>query len=1216
MPPKKGTRFTLEQIQERRQEQLIRNIDLINFWEILLGLPITNATRPLLNIQRQFELERDRAIRRHGEFLNRVLQFNISTDSMRGVRILTDFFNNHAIEFPLLVEIYREIKRIMTPELFLLHIGYNNNMNYYVVNNNLFMMRLKAIVLGYFLKIPYTVVEGVSDSAGYMGEVLQTGGLPISVFLEHVGDREIEKSARLFIYKNDTKYDLSKYQIFHLIEQFEDQPHCLINCLINALGSEEVSSKKEDLLRILSKTNEITDEFPTSKLTELANLFNIYISVVNPKKVAGKFLDNKYIHNTYPSHKKADKQNRRTISISIINNHYINHEKVLGNIPDVKVSKKLTTTRFICDLINKGNLQEEFNLVNHILNNKVDLCSLNFIKEEGSREFKKKSAVEVTKCRTKNFFRKKVAFLELCSEDIKKKYMDMKTGDYSNYKVRKIKIEDFYCDCEAMFEDKQHIPYSIGKLGKYEGRTELFHNDPNNWDNPDFIKSFLNSFKAETINVVHFHNAKYDYSLLQRIGLGKIINQCEKEGTLYSVEFYYNNRYFIVYDTFKKINRSLKDMAMMFGLKDHKIEHTLHELHIIEAMKKDKLKYEDILYKDIQEHHMKYIADEKGVKKMHILPEYIKIDIPYKYILIDERVVVSKEYLDVVDKKYFENGYFKHKEYYDDYLVIDCVVLKNAMLKFDELMKKVVGEYYSPYTMTISAIADLYACCEGAYKDVFEMTGQLLNFCRKASRGGRVCTAYNKMINTLITEGNIKIEDFDATSLYPSAIVMLKKIFGGIPVGEPLKIPTNELVKGKYGCYKVKILSINKERAIPVFCEEKEDLIVWTNDMIGKEVHMDTFTINDAMVHHNANIEIIEGIYWDKYDSKLCDIVEELFNKRKEYIRLQKEEEAKSNPDIDVINMNKALSEMLKLIMNSIYGKNGLKKSPKNIALMDLRDYQYYCQYNYNKIEPIMTTGIKTLEGEPIYPCPKYNDKAHYNRQHIAMCVLGCSKYIMNKFSMLAEDIGLDVYYTDTDSLHVCTENDKYVETLSKYGYSKDRNGSVILREEYIKKYNEDPIGPNLGQFKSDFKMDGNFNDIYSIGMIALGKKMYCHILRGVNKDTGLVEYQVSCTMKGISERALKYHCDKYYCGNKLALFERIYNGEAIEIDMLGDGTLVSFNIKCGYIEHRKTFPRIISIVNNDIKNLILEDKDLSVNDLIVKYQLPKQTIKKYLKDK
>ena len=43
----------------------------------------------------------------------------------------------------------------------------------------------------------------------------------------------------------------------------------------------------------------------------------------------------------------------------------------------------------------------------------------------------------------------------------------------------------------------------------------------------------------------------------------------------------------------------------------------------------------------------------------------------------------------------------------------------------------------------------------------------------------------------------------------------------------------------------------------------------------------------------------------------------------------------------------------------------------------------------------------------------------HFNRQHCACEILSMSNVIINEVMCLAEDIGVDIEYTDTDSMHI-----------------------------------------------------------------------------------------------------------------------------------------------------------------------------------------------------
>ena len=98
----------------------------------------------------------------------------------------------------------------------------------------------------------------------------------------------------------------------------------------------------------------------------------------------------------------------------------------------------------------------------------------------------------------------------------------------------------------------------------------------------------------------------------------------------------------------------------------------------------------------------------------------------------------------------------------------------------------------------------------------------------------------------------------------------------------------------------------------------------------------------------------------------------------------------------------------------------------------------------------------------------------HFNNVHIGSSILSYSKRIMSRVMCLAEDLNLNIYYTDTDSIHI------------------DYDDVNILQKAYNKKYNTELIGKNIGQFHIDFddKLQGvKCIDVHSDYLIALGKK-------------------------------------------------------------------------------------------------------------------------------
>ena len=81
------------------------------------------------------------------------------------------------------------------------------------------------------------------------------------------------------------------------------------------------------------------------------------------------------------------------------------------------------------------------------------------------------------------------------------------------------------------------------------------------------------------------------------------------------------------------------------------------------------------------------------------------------------------------------------------------------------------------------------------------------------------------------------------------------------------------------------------------------------------------------------------------------------------------------------------------------------------------------------------------------------------------------SKRIMNEVMTLAEDEGLNIWYQDTDSMHI---NYEEVE---------------LLALAFKNKYNRDLIGEDMSQFHIDFDLDGACGEIYSTESYFLAKK-------------------------------------------------------------------------------------------------------------------------------
>jgi hypothetical protein len=79
------------------------------------------------------------------------------------------------------------------------------------------------------------------------------------------------------------------------------------------------------------------------------------------------------------------------------------------------------------------------------------------------------------------------------------------------------------------------------------------------------------------------------------------------------------------------------------------------------------------------------------------------------------------------------------------------------------------------------------------------------------------------------------------------------------------------------------------------------------------------------------------------------------------------------------------------------------------------------------------------------------NINKYYNLCHLGVNILSMSKRITNELEYLAEDNGIEVYYTDTDSFRL------------------PYNSLDLLTKLFREKHGRELIGKRLGQFHSDY---------------------------------------------------------------------------------------------------------------------------------------------------
>ena len=187
---------------------------------------------------------------------------------------------------------------------------------------------------------------------------------------------------------------------------------------------------------------------------------------------------------------------------------------------------------------------------------------------------------------------------------------------------------------------------------------------------------------------------------------------------------------------------------------------------------------------------------------------------------------------------------------------------------------------------------------------------------------------------------------------------------------------------------------------------------------------------------------------------------------------------------------------MIKLIMNSIYGKTAMRISETKTEFKSNDMIDDYIYRHYGVISEIYKNKFNTKIVKRI--CDD-----SFSLNYVASSILSMSKRIMNEVFSVMDDMKQPVFYTDTDSIHMLKKD---VETLGN---------------TYKSKFNHDLIGKNLGQFHTDFEMNGCSN-VYSIKHIPIATKTYLDILQGTN-EMGETIYGTHIRIKGITKAGIDY---------------------------------------------------------------------------------------------
>jgi len=661
---------------------------------------------------------------------------------------------------------------------------------------------------------------------------------------------------------------------------------------------------------------------------------------------------------------------------------------------------------------------------------------------------------------------------------------------------KKQKILNVFYDLEThTYNSGKHIPYICcyrvnGKrytqYGASSGLEMLFH--------------LSNMFKKSktTIRLIAHNGGKYDSHFIFKYFLN--LDGIKKGSKYMTVNGVFNNVKFVLRDSLLMISMALKKFTETFNLGE-----TIKEV----------ISYN--MYNKTDCIQRKMIPICEGL-------EWIKND-----------GLDQEQFLNNLEKWNIKDGdNFDCVEYSRFYCEIDCEILEKGYNTFKKWMLELVNIDIDE-VLTLASLAHNFFINDGCYEGVNELSGTPQQFIQKCVVGGRVMCRENQKI--MENQGK-KIMDFDAVSLYPSAMKKMDGYLKGLPkVIENLDFNSIKNYDGYFIQIIIKSVGIARKFPTLSFVNDK-GIRTFTNDMIGKTIFIDKIALEDAIKYQNVEFDVIRGYYFDEgFNTKIKTTIQHIFNERKKL-------KAQNNP----------AEIVYKLIMNSAYGKSILKEIDTEIKFFNNEDeMNVFISRNFNWIQ-----SYEAIEDSKMWILEKVNPiNDHFNIAHVGVSILSWSKRIMNEVMCLAEDNNLNMYYQDTDSIHIDSD---HIEILAKLYYGV---------------FNKELIGENLGQFHSDFDLKGCEN-IYANRSIFLGKKCYIDELYGTDEKTGEQKVDYHIRMKGVPNSTIK-HTAKNLGLTVYQLYEKLYEGWSIKFDLTEGGAKANFKInKNGSINTLAFFERVI----------------------------------------
>ena len=533
--------------------------------------------------------------------------------------------------------------------------------------------------------------------------------------------------------------------------------------------------------------------------------------------------------------------------------------------------------------------------------------------------------------------------------------------------------------------------------------------------------------------------------------------------------------------------------------------------------------------------------------------------------------------------------------YANYYCELDCEVLLMAFLKHRRETARICyleekngsdpefvrSKIDCLFAVSASQIASQLLKMSNGLDGTYELSGSARDYIASSVVGGRV------MVRANIPHACFKrVDDFDACSLYPTAMARICEELNGLPLGVP-KVWTSGMNLENdpsivYYVISVKITSVTTHLHFPILSYiDEHGGRHFSNFLEGKIITVDKVTWEDAKRHQGVYGEIICGVYFNQGGNRILGkLIRYLYNERKRLKELK----------------NDAGQQVVKLMMNSMYGRTIMKPVKTDTSFISERTkIQDFIQKHSVSIQTIsfVRPDFAVVERQKsLYK--------HYSQPQIGSFILSMSKRIMNEVMVLAEKICAPIHYQDTDSMHI--EHDMipilgeaffktYQRPLIALDYSDSSSSS-------LKPY-EHPC-EELGLFHGDFEKKRGYEKPYSEKSVYCGKKMYFDLLVYKVADPSsqqLPDLQVAhVRMKGIPTDALRSYVkeegsrERGDVVNELhGLYMSLLNGERHKINLLACKKPFFVFDRAMNTSTRKTFYREIGLLEYQKKRAIEE---------------------------